>query len=593
MEKKLIGKLSLRAVVRYALISLWVLILLVGIGIRYQLFKDFPFAFGHPDTAQYLDATVAMLKGGAFVPGIIRVNATYALFAFFILTSLGSGSFSVILVQTFLSVVAAVLASGSIYQMTKSWVLATLGLLILLLLPRGLIYEHLLLTDGLYASLTISFMVLVFLFLEKKSWRPASVFILGLVTGLLMLSRGQALVAVVVGLGLIGGMTWEKKIPWKQAICFTFLFFIPILVMTNAYRLANKHSNNFNGLSAAGNYNLFWITTSRYLDFDSPVHADVKNSIKPYVITTNEHYTGEDSWGVEGVDARGNLFPNVDVSQLSWTEINGLLGEIAHEAIRTHPLAFMYRTFWNIRDLLWYKQTLFETIDIRDLLLQGDATHFRIDATKAWKDRIFNPLEFYPQQDFGLGRFARSLPWVNYTIVSVPELPTDNILQTIHPLANFRWFTIGLWFLLVMAWFNTSKYRLFLQAASLMIIGQILLTLIPANALYDRYFLGIEPLVVIGTLVAAGMYIKLSRYDKIKTLILLVLIPGIGAIFYMLFSSLPLPYPIIDKGILGLSEAVVIQHQRIVIGLSLSMLFTFFCLYPGIKLSRYIRQRYD
>lgn len=592
MEKKFLSRPKFRIFGRYALICVWVVILGIGIYTRYIFFKDFPFAFGHPDTAQYLNTTVNMLNGGVFVPGVIRVNATYAFFALWILKYIGSGSFSIILVQTLLAVVASVLGSSIIFRITKSWLLTDVGLFILLLLPRGFVYEHILLTDGLYASLTIFFMTLVVLFMDREKWRPVTILALSLVTTLLVLSRGQALVAVFIGLSLIGGMLLEKKIHWKQAICFILLFLIPLLLMTNAYRLANKHQNAFNGLSAAGNYNLFWITTSRYLDFDSPLHAGIKNSIKPYVVSTNEHYSNQESWGVEGVDSKGNLFPGVDVSQLNWTQINQMLGEIAHEAIRTHPLAFIYRTFWNIGDLLWYKRTLFETIDIRDLLLQGDATHFRINATKSWENRAFNPLELYPQSEFGLGRFARIFPMVNYTHVSVPELPTDKILQRLHPLANFRWLTIGLWFLVVMAWFNKSKYQLFLQASSIMVVGQILLTLIPANALYDRYFLGIEPLIVIGTLVAIGMYIKLSYYDKIKTLILLGLIPGLYIVFYLLFSSIPLPYPLIDKDILGLSQVIIIQHQRAVIGLSMSTIVTFLCLFPGIKLSYFLRQRY-
>lgn len=553
---------------------------------------DFPFAFAHPDTAQYLDIVVSMLQGGPFIPGVIRVNAAYAFFAFLTLKFLGSGSFSIILVQTLLSVLSCVVGSILVFRTTQSVMLSNITLLLLLLLPRGLVYEHILLGESIFVVLTICFILLTFFFLEYKFWRSLNILLLGIITGFLLLSRGQALIAVLVGLGLVASLIIQKKIRWKAVITYTIFFLMPIVLMTHLYKAANAKYNDFNGLSAAGNYNLFWITTSRYFDFESSLHADVKNSLKPYIITTNQNYRGGESWGVEGVDSRGNLFPDVDVSHMNWTEINQMLGEIAHEAILTHPMAFLYRTYWNSRDFLWGKTSLFQTADIRDLLLQGNESHFRIDTAKAWRNSIFNPLERSSQQEFGLGRIARIFPFIDYSVVATPELTTDKILQKLHPLANFRWMTIGLWFLVVVAWFNRFKFDLFLRATSVLAIGQILLTIIPANALYDRYFVAVETIIVIGSLCAAGIFIKLSRYDKIKTLVLMGLIPALGVLVYLFFFFLPLPYPMIDKNILGLSESVIIQHQRVVVGLTAAIFSISICLIPGNKLATYLRQRY-
>src|SRR4051812_19408952 len=79
-----------------------------ALTVRLIFLIEFPFAFGHADSSQYLNSVKTMLGGGVFIPEFLRVNATYAYFSYGILKILGTHSFHIVVIQTFLGLLGGV-----------------------------------------------------------------------------------------------------------------------------------------------------------------------------------------------------------------------------------------------------------------------------------------------------------------------------------------------------------------------------------------------------------------------------------------------------------------------------------------------------
>lgn len=377
----------------------------------------------------------------------------------------------------------------------------------------------------------------------------------------LILCRGQGVISVIAVIMLIVSLILLKKVNLLEGSKLIIFFCVPIFILISLYQQANIKYNHFYGISAAGNYNLFWITSSRFIDYESPKYGEIKLALKPFIRETNKNYDGDESWGVKGLNSAGNPLPQLEFLGQDWQRINTILGDVSKESIITHPLAFTYRTYWNLYDFLWNKTSLFKTIDISDLLLRNNGRKLYIDPQKALFSKTFDPLE------------TPSLK-VQQSAQSSSSTLTDFFLNMFSWLANFRFLTLGLYASFILYCFNRTKYRTFYIFLLSIVLGQILLTIIASNALYDRYFIPVEPLsipIILGTL---ADFLKFSWPKKVKTTILFFILPLFVLIFFKTILFFLPPYSIIDKPILGLSEVITVSHQQQAIGITFAVIFS-------------------
>lgn len=548
------------------------LVLLATVVLRWYRLTEYNFAIGHPDTAQYTDAVLALLEGKPFTPSIIRVNGTYAWFLYSVLNFFGLSSYTVAVAQTILSVVAALCTLGVVSRLTGSYSVAATAVLFLLLLPRGFLYEQILLGDTVYAANILLLVAAAYWFWARGTVLAAST--LGFLTAALLLGRGQGLGALVVVLALFALMVLFRRVSGKRSLLCLVAYLVPVAVLCQLYLLANQRQNNFSGLSAAGNYNLFWIATSRYLDFESPLHAGIKRQLRRQARWTNKTLGMNLHWGIEGLSSAGDLLAGVDFDTDDWSKIDQVNKELAREAFYAHPLAIIHRVLWNFGDMIWWRGGLFETVDLKDLMFSGgEHSKLRIDPKK---------LEYCKKLDAlapGLTKLSGlpPVPAVDLSAVaglSEPNnlLTTERWLRLLAPLSDFRVLVIAGFFAAALAFARSGDTAVFAGFVMALALSQIVLTVIAANGLYDRYYIAAEPLFVILCALGLSSAAAIGVRQSIKTCVTAASLAYMLYHIYYLGVSLPISYPVIDKGIPGLSIEHTIQQQRAVVGVLCSVL---------------------
>ena len=145
----------------------------------------------------------------------------------------------------------------------------------------------------------------------------------------------------------------------------------------------NRKHHQFSGLSAAGNYNLFWVATSRYLDFRSDRHRELKQALEPCIRDANQNHANDLAWGTPGPICAPVVHGISERMQSNWQVSDRQLGELSREAILAHPMEVAYRFLWNLGDFLFVRWTVFRTADLDPLLFESNRARLRIDAAKA------------------------------------------------------------------------------------------------------------------------------------------------------------------------------------------------------------------
>jgi 4-amino-4-deoxy-L-arabinose transferase-like glycosyltransferase len=564
----------------------FLLVLFIGIAVRFQFFREFPYAFGHPDSSEYLRSLLGLIQGKPYVPVLLHVNGTYVYFMYFVLKVFGQSSLNIVLFQSILAIIAAVLGFFIIKKLTSSFFLANIGFLLIILLPRGLFYEHILLSDSIFATLIMFFAFFGLLFYEKPNLKLS--FILGLLSSFLVLGRGQGLIAPFLSILLFIIVALQRSIGLKRFLILVTVFSLPLVILIGSYLQTNVKYNHFHGLSASSNYNLFWVATSRFIDFDSVKYKKIKDSLKPFVVKTNKNYDGDESWGVQYLNSSGRPLAGIDFYTNDWQEIDKIMGEIAVESIQTHPLAFIYRTYWNTGDFFWGKTSLYKTIDISPLLLSSNQTVISIDKTKALNTKSFNILDGNKSTSGGA---FQSLPKsVKHTS---NDSKIDRFLNMFAFLTNFRLITFGIYFSMTVFVINKFKNKLFLLFLTFLLIGQVILTTVPVNSLYDRYFIPVENISIVIILCGISIFLKLSIFDKLKSILLVVLLPIFMGTMMFLFNLIPIKYPLLDKPIIGLPVSISASHQQFVVSVTLAALTTLIGVLAYQKLSDHLKEKYE
>ena len=563
---------------------LFLIVLLIPALIRIFFLKDYPYPFSHPDTGQYTNGVIEMLNGGPFKPCIIKVSGTYSFFIFYILNIFGLNTINVIIIQTLLGLLTGIFSFLIIRNITKSYWISLVGLLLVTILPRGLLYEHVMLADSLYVFLLIFYFWLVTLILSKPSWYLA--IILGLTSSLLILARGQGSISVLIGLLVIILL----KINIKIKVLLLILFLLTISIPYFIYKQENIKYNNLPSLSIAGGYNMFWISTFRFIDFDSQINTDIKSIMKPYVEISNSYYSklysqgdDEESWGAT------NISTNLDSTFYShygdnWGLINQKFSEISLESIKSHPMAYIYRNYWNLRYYFFYNKNLDDTVDIKQFLLKDSSSNISIDRLKNFNTFPSDPLENYTDP-LKTKRLTDHYANLNQNTV------TDTILNKLSFLFNFRIFTFALYISIILLIFMKGKPKLLLGILVTMIFGQVLLTTVPSNALYDRYYIPVEPLIIIAFLVSFSyLFSNISKKEILQMIIIIISLPLTLILIYKFIYNLGINI-FIDHPIIGLSSEKMIANNRAVVSLISTILIfsTFFILiYLSIKYKRKI-----
>jgi hypothetical protein len=255
------------------------------------------------------------------------------------------------------------------------------------------------------------------------------------------------------------------------------------------------------------------------------------------------------SWGTPGIICApivGRIIRSHD-----WQTFDHEMGEVSREAIRAHPIEFFYRFLWNLDDFLFRRASLFKTMDLDPLLLDSDRSHLRIDRAKAGQTRAMDPLE------------------PDSKAASIGRLSVQGLLGVL------RGFVLNpvVVLLLVFSFFLTICQRgpQFILLLFLIWAGQIFLTLLTANALYDRYYLVPEALAVI--LIAAGLshFAGLNRQMKYCSLIFFgASLPLVAGVFFLFREVLERLLPVLDSPVLGLSASDAAHYQSTVLAFLLS-----------------------
>src|SRR5260370_10895352 len=322
-----------------------------------------------------------MLEGRPFVPNEVRVHGTYAFLSYFLLKLRGHQSWNIILVQSLLGVLTGILAFLVVDELTHDWRFRAAALLLVSIRLRGLFYEHILLAETVFDFLGVLFCwICVRVYLKPTLLRFC---LLSSVTVALLFARAQAWVLVAAEAMLIGVLWNRRKIPWKTAASFIAVALLPLWLAVHAYVDVNRKHHQFSGLSAAGNYNLFWRATSRYLDFRSYRHRQLQQALEPCIRDANQNHANDLAWGTPGPICAPVVHGISERMQSNWQVSDRQLGELSREAILAHPMEVAYRFLWNLGDFLFVRWPAFRTADLDPLLFESNRARLRIDAAKA------------------------------------------------------------------------------------------------------------------------------------------------------------------------------------------------------------------
>lgn len=543
------------------------LALFLIVALRLLLIDAFPYGFGHPDTGDYGHPVTRFLQGGPFVPEPIRVMGTYAYFLIAVAMTMGATTFSVMLVQHVMGVVTAYLLGLLMRKLTGSARLGILTMLLVGLLPRGLMYEHIILAETTYLFLTILLALLALHFVRSSPrWiEPA----LGVIAGLMILGRGQGIIAVPLGLLILATPYYHRTLGLRfiqRMVRLFCLFFLPILALTLSYVYLNIRGNDFPGLSANAAYSLYTAGVSNLTDYESPKYAASKNILRECVALSNTRFDGRAEWALTEPLCGPAVGQVIAQFHGRWRFIEAELGGLAREAILTHPVAFLYRVAWNLRDFFWGRPGLLKTIDLRDLLFRDpvwmEQKVIEIDRQKTERIRDMGVPPLQGDHRFGLDRLA-SLYSASGSDASATAF--SSILNWLSYLANCRTYLVGTLLLMALCWAHPLENRFFILWMLGLTLGQVVLTEVPVNALYDRYYVPIEPFQVIFWLLAIRGIARLSQADRRGFARLVLLLLMVATVTFQIAVRLPLAwFPNLDHPILNMAEAKVQMMTRYV-----------------------------
>lgn len=566
--------------------------LFLTVFIRVLFLAEFPFAFGHADTSQYLTSVINMIQGAPFIPEVIRPNGTYSLFCYFVFKTFGLNSFHVIFLQSIFGVFNGLICFWLSWKLTRFWYLSIAVLLLVSLRPRGMVYEHILLAESLYEFLSICCCGLLLLFWSSPKMK--NVLALSLCCVLLYFLRGQGVVFILASLCFIFAL-WAKlrqeQKPKLKVFGILIVFSLPLVFSNLYYRDLNKRTNHFSGISISGNYNLFWVASSNFMDFESSTFKDLKDALRPCVLESNQKFYQNLAWALQGGPCSQaftfvvrEFFPKKYGTD--WDQINAEMGAVALESILTHPIAFGYRFFWNLRDFFLYRRSLWDTTDLNGYFFEKSEKKLRIkfeqlaylrelDSIHGLKleqasslQTAFSVLLVQRDQPKKMEKFFNSTKKMVFCPLVFFAITFSFFLLICHPYP-FRW-GIGVFYLI---W-----------------VLHPAMTVLAVNAVYDRYYLLPEALGFVLIAVGVSQFIRLSLSLKFQTVLVFCSIVILVKLFWIGVSRFVYPFvPIFDKPILGLPEWVVTSHQVDGISFYLSCIVALILI--GLAVQLFAKQR--
>ena len=526
-------------------------VILAIVLVRCVFIYAYPFAFGHRDTNQYLGATVSLLDGKGYMPHFMRVSGTYALFTAGIIWGFHS-SFVLIVIQHLLGVLGALLGGLITLEITRSRWLALLCVLLLGVLPKALFYEHFLLVESLYASTWLFFLWSSMRFFKGPTLARAAG--LGALNCCLLLSRGQGALALILCIGLTGILLVSRRAPPKRLAFFILFMLAPSLAGSFLYRRQNIEQHHLPALSMAGNHNLFWNVGGNLIDYHSPRNTDFKELVRPCVLDANRKFVPWPNWGLGGETCAIYRRAVREHYRDNWGEIHEVIGAVAVEGILSHPVAFTYRSLWNLRDSLWERTSLCSLKDLSEHILDCGPEGYRIDYAKAWQNRSLNVL----------GRFDRTLSDLAYERSPHAERIIESFFWVLNVLAGQRFFTVCLGLLLLTALGFRDVFSFETGLLFFYFLGHWCLTIVPANGLWDRYYVPHEPIQIILLCVALAAFSRARREENIRATLLGLSLMASAAIGYLVGKYIPLLTLGFDAPILGIGDSSIWKIHRYV-----------------------------
>ena len=448
-----------------------------------------------------------MLRGKRFVPAVIRVVGTYSLFAYYSMKLLGNRSLNIILMQSVAGILSGAFGYSIIRSLTGRRWLGIVGLLLICLRIRVLLYEHILLPESLYDFLGVVFIwCCVWIY---SNARLLKVVALGIICALLFFARAQGIGFVGIGTLFVIATSLRNSHGFLRAARWIAVYLTPIIVATSFYVGLNKSYNHFSGISAGANYNLFWISTTRFIDFDSPQHRDIKDALRACIEGSNRRFTSDLSWSTVGPNCE-HILPAVEkilfgTAGSNWNTANRIMGEISTEAMYTHPISFGYRFLWNVWDFLWMRGSLRAAIDLDQLLLDPASAHVRLSPVKAEYTKQMDSFRFY---HFNKDYFDHSS---SESVVSKSALwITDRLFEYVAIIRSSPFVVALFLFSVFVQICGPSSNRSISAVVIGLWLSQVVLTVFAATAVYDRYHLFPEACMFLMIVIALGSLLPMD-----------------------------------------------------------------------------------
>lgn len=322
----------------------WVAVLLAAAAIR--------FLFSAMENVMWVDSHAYLNSAQAFLDGrwrdfrVERVPGYPLLLAAEILLLKALGLFSeirllnlTVWLQSLLGMLTAPLAAALALKLFNRPKVALTAGLFIAISPNLIAWEHAMLTESLYTLGFTGLMLLLAFRQDDTGWRQDVT--LGLLAaGLILIKPVAQLLLLMIGLWLL----WRKQVKSLAVVAITAL--IPL----SAWVGFQVQAHGYWGIAASAGQNQLY-KTATILDWDSPLHGDLKQLIRKRlsVHPNHEAYQVANDAHVLLYQAQKDEKPFDEI----YLAYDRQAGDISREAMLTHPFRYLGITLKETARQLW------------------------------------------------------------------------------------------------------------------------------------------------------------------------------------------------------------------------------------------------
>lgn len=362
-DKSRLGRYAL-PILTYMALAVFAIFAAASLYLHYFYFTALPDPFFQPDSPGYYLPAINLWLGRPFGLSLLRTPG-YPLFIAAILEVSPHFS-SVMMVQHVIHVLTAVVSGALFFLFFKrSVALSFLVFLVVMLLPRPLVYAHTIMSDNLYA---LVFMVSLFLFFGAVEW------------GNSVLAAGAAIFSCLalfvrpVGLTLVGSLAFGFILlsgKTRQKLAVTYFLAVAILLL--GWASWNHAKRGFWGITQKNGEVLFG--SAAFLMDAQSLPPEYAGELEP-ILKSHPNLLSDHSWVM--YDAAG---PAAKLRQLTPTqeELDFQLRRLAVRAIETHPFRYAVHYLNDVLNYVLYAERPPEHITPKEYALaKGLSTYLHL-----------------------------------------------------------------------------------------------------------------------------------------------------------------------------------------------------------------------